>query len=163
MTNNHTSTKATHMSEKLLFAAAGAFVAALAFSSPASALTMKECSAKYQAAKADGTANGVKWNDFRAKFCGSDAAAEDAADEKELAATPDKEPEAPRAAAPRGVKFPKAVDAKYATESAGKARMKTCVDSYRANKEAGSLNGLKWIQKGGGYWSLCSAALKKGV
>jgi hypothetical protein len=149
------------MSEKLLFAAAGALLAGLAFSSPASALTMKECSAKYQAAKTDGTANGVKWNDFRAKFCGSDAAAEETADEKDVAATPDKEPEAPTAAAPKGVKFPKAVDKKYATETAGKARMKTCVDSYHANKDAGTLDGLKWIQKGGGYWSLCSAALKK--
>ena len=150
------------MSEKLLFAAAGALLAGLAFSSPASALTMKECSAKYQAAKTDGTANGVKWNDFRAKFCGSDAAAEETADEKDVAATPDKEPEAPTAAAPKGVKFPKAVDKKYATETAGKARMKTCVDSYHANKDAGTLNDLKWIQKGGGYWSLCSAALKAG-
>ncbi|MCA0257555.1 MAG: hypothetical protein LCH47_13290 [Proteobacteria bacterium] len=149
------------MSEKLLFAAAGALLAGLAFSSPASALTMKECSAKYQAAKTDGTANGVKWNDFRAKFCGSDAAAEETADEKDVAATPDKEPEAPTAAAPKGVKFPKAVDKKYAAETAGKARMKTCVDSYHANKDAGTLDGLKWIQKGGGYWSLCSAALKK--
>ena len=149
------------MSEKLLFAAAGALLAGLAFSSPASALTMKECSVKYQAAKTDGTANGVKWNDFRAKFCGSDAAAEETADEKDVAATPDKEPEAPTAAAPKGVKFPKAVDKKYATETAGKARMKTCVDSYHANKDAGTLDGLKWIQKGGGYWSLCSAALKK--
>lgn len=149
------------MSEKLLFAAAGALLAGLAFSSPASALTMKECSAKYQAAKTDGTANGVKWNDFRAKFCGSDAAAEETADENDVAATPDKEPEAPTAAAPKGVKFPKAVDKKYATETAGKARMKTCVDSYHANKDAGTLDGLKWIQKGGGYWSLCSAALKK--
>ena len=121
----------------------------------------QECSTKYQAAKTDGTANGVKWNDFRAKFCGSDAAAEETADEKDVAATPDKEPEAPTAAAPKGVKFPKAVDKKYATETAGKARMKTCVDSYHANKDAGTLDGLKWIQKGGGYWSLCSAALKK--
>lgn len=149
------------MSEKLLFAAAGALLAGLAFSSPASALTMKECSAKYQAAKTDGTANGVKWNDFRAKFCGSDAAAEEEADEKDVAATPEKEPETPSAAAPKGVKFPKAVDKKYATETAGKARMKTCVDAYHANKDAGTLEGLKWIQKGGGYWSLCSAALKK--
>ena len=148
------------MSEKLLFAAAGALLAGLAFSSPASALTMKECSAKYQAAKTDGTANGVKWNDFRAKFCGSDAAAEETADEKDVAATPDKEPEAPTAAAPKGVKFPKAVDKKYATETAGKARMKTCVDSYHANKDAGTLDGLKWIQKGGGYWSECNKRLK---
>ena len=31
----------------------------------ASALTMAECSAKYNAAKAANTLNGMKWNDFR--------------------------------------------------------------------------------------------------
>jgi hypothetical protein len=33
--------------------------------SPAHALTMKECSAKYQAAKSAGTLGGMKWSDFR--------------------------------------------------------------------------------------------------
>lgn len=41
---------------------------------PASALTMKECSAKYKAAKDAGTLKGQKWNDFRKAECGSDAA-----------------------------------------------------------------------------------------
>ena len=148
------------MSTKLLIAAAGALMAGFVLASPASALTMKECSAKYQSAKTDGSAKDMKWNDFRAKFCGADAAAADAADEKEVASTPDKEPAKPTMTAPRGVTFPQAVDKKYATETPGKARMKTCVDAYHANKDAGTLNDLKWIQKGGGYWSLCSAALK---
>ena len=52
---------------------------AFAFSSPASALTMKECSAKYQAAKDAGTLGDVKWNDFRKAQCGDDAAAAPAA------------------------------------------------------------------------------------
>ena len=146
---------------KFAFATAGAFVASLALAAPASALTMKECSAKYQAAKTDGSAKDMKWNDYRAKFCGTEAATEDAADDKAVAGTTDKEPETPSAAAPKGVTFPKVSDKKYATETPARARLKTCADSYHVNKEAGTLNGLKWIQKGGGYWSLCSAALKK--
>src|SRR5580658_6784860 len=59
-----------------LLIASGLFVAALAAGSqPAQALTSKECSAKYQAAKAAGTLNGMKWNDFRKAQCGADAPA----------------------------------------------------------------------------------------
>lgn len=130
-----------------------------AFVTPASALTMKECSTKYQAAKADGSAKDVKWNDYRAKFCGADAAAEDAADNKDIAATTEKEPEK-TTKAPKSVVFPKAVDKKYSGETAAKGRLKTCVDSYHKNKDDGTLGDLKWIQKGGGYWSLCNTALK---
>ncbi|MCY1740931.1 hypothetical protein [Ensifer sp. SL37] len=137
-----------------------ALFATAALTSPASALSMKECSVKYQAAKADGSANGMKWNDFRAKNCGSDAAAEDAADENDIAATPDKEPAKSTKKASKSVVFPKAVDKKYSSETPGKARLHTCVDSYRANKDNGTLGDLKWIQKGGGYWSLCNTALK---
>src|SRR5436305_14548696 len=59
-----------------------AIIAALGFvSAPASALTMKACSAKYKAAKAGGTLNGMAWNDFRKAQCGSDAAAAPAPDQ----------------------------------------------------------------------------------
>ena len=37
---------------------------------PAEALTMKECGAKYQAAKTSGTLSGQSWNDFRKTQCG---------------------------------------------------------------------------------------------
>ena len=47
----------------------------LGAAAPARALTMKECSAKYQAAQADGTLKGQSWNDFRKAQCGADAAA----------------------------------------------------------------------------------------
>ena len=43
----------------------------LAATAPASALSMKECSAKYQAAKQTGTT--TKWNDFRKAECSADA------------------------------------------------------------------------------------------
>ena len=69
---------------------------------------------------------------------------------------------APTIVAPKGVVFPRAVDPKYSTLSAGKARMKTCLDQYHANKANNALGGLKWIQKGGGYYSLCNARLKNG-
>jgi len=36
---------------------------------------MKECSAKYQAAKSTGTLNGQSWRDFRKAQCGADATA----------------------------------------------------------------------------------------
>lgn len=123
---------------------------------PAAALTMKECSAKYQAAKADGSLNGMKWNDFRASQCGAEDVAEPAKNEEFV-----EEPDAPSSRSPGGVLFPRAIDKKYADESPGKARMHTCVDAYHRNKDKGTLGGLKWIQKGGGYYSLCNARLKQ--
>src|SRR5215831_15415899 len=42
---------------------------------PAHALSMHECSAKYQAAKTAGTLNGMKWNEFRKTQCGAEATA----------------------------------------------------------------------------------------
>lgn len=122
-------------------------------------LTMAECSAKYQAAKSGGTLNGMKWNDFRKAECGAGASDDDtvpATDE----ATYTGDPEKPSVKAPRGVKFPAAVSRKYSDETPGKARMHTCLDQYYANKDADTLNGLRWIQKGGGYYSLCNARLK---
>ena len=125
----------------------------------AKGLTSKECSAKYQAAKAGNTLNGMKWNDFRKQECGSNAADDDTVPNP-TEATYDSEPETPKIKAPRGVKFPSAVARKYSDETPGKARMHTCLDQYYANKEADALGGLKWIQKGGGFYSLCNARLK---
>jgi hypothetical protein len=154
---------------KLLCAAALAGFA-FAATAPAQALTTQECSAKYQAAKKDGTLNGQKWNDFRKAQCGADAAPAPAA-----AAAPAPAPAAPKettkqakkeaapapAAAPAGpAVFPNAVDPKYSKESEGKARMHTCVDQYNANKATNANGGLKWIQKGGGYYSECTKKLK---
>jgi len=126
------------------------------FTSPAGALTMKECSAKYQAAKTSGALGGQSWNEFRKTQCGPDAAATPAA--ATPAATPTAAPAAPRA--PGNAIFPTAVSPKYTNESAGKARMHTCLDQYNANKAANANGGLKWIQKGGGYYSECNKQLK---
>ncbi len=139
------------------FALSALTVFSFSLASPAMALTMKECSAKYKAAQAAGTLGAMKWNDFRSKECGTDASAEP---DVSLAADEDKEPAKPTRAAPKGVSFPGKVDAKYSDLTEGKARMKTCVDAYHANKTKGTLGELKWIQKGGGYYSLCNTRLK---
>ena len=74
---------------------------------PAGALTMKECSAKYQAAKTSGALGGQSWSDFRKTQCGTN-----------------------------------------------------CLDQYKANKATNANGGLKWIEKGGGYYSECNKQLK---
>ena len=38
--------------------------------------------------------------------------------------------------------------------------MHTCLDQYNANKTGGGNGDLKWIQKGGGYYSECNKRLK---
>jgi|SRR6185312_14981882 hypothetical protein len=147
---------------RLLCAVAVSGFAAFAATAPANALTSQECSAKYQAAKKDGTLSGMKWNDFRKAQCGADATPA-AAPAPAPAATAAKKEAAPPAAAPMptgNAIFPNAVDPKYAKETAGKARLHTCVDQYNANKATNANGGLKWIQKGGGYWSECTKHLK---
>jgi hypothetical protein len=155
---------------KLLCAMAASGLAAFVMSAPAQALTAQECSAKYQAAKAAGTLNGQKWNDFRKAQCGADATPTAAAPAAPTAAAPAPAPAAKEAkgAAPAAAPalpagpavFPTAVDPKYSKETQGKARMHTCVDQYNANKATNANGGLKWIQKGGGYYSECSKRLK---
>src|SRR6201996_261547 len=149
---------------KLLCAVALSGFAAFAATAPANALSSTECSAKYQAAKKDGTLNGMKWNDFRKAQCGADAtpaAAPAAPAPAPAPAPPAAAPAAAPAPMPMGnATFPNAVDAKYAKETPGKARMHTCVDQYHANQANNGNGGLKWIQKGGGYWSECNKHLK---
>lgn len=168
--------------KSLSLVSAAALAAVLAASAPAGALTMQECSAKYQSAKSAGTLKGMKWNDFRKAECSDDDASEAdaAAAEKEAekpAASPASKPaidktasdktaapKAPSAKPAAGGKasFPSDVSPKYASETPGKARMHTCLDQYRANKEAG-VEQPKWIEKGGGYYSQCNTRLKNGA
>ncbi|HEV7334947.1 MULTISPECIES: hypothetical protein [Bosea] len=146
----------------LVFSTALACLAVGFMAAPASALTMKECSAKYQDAKKANTLKGQKWNDFRKAQCGDDDAADAdaaAAVTETPAATPASAPAKPMGKAKAAV-FPKAVASKYSNETAGKARLKTCADQYNANKTANANGELKWIEKGGGYWSQCNAKLK---
>ena len=146
---------------------AAAFVAAVTMARPIQALTMQECSIKYKAAQAAGTLKGTKWNDFRKAECGPDASsatpttaptnmAPAAAPTSRTTAAP---PKTAPAAAGDAV-FPTAVSPKYSSESAGKARMHTCLDQYNANKANNANGGLVWIKKGGGYYSECNRHLK---
>jgi hypothetical protein len=157
---------------KLLCAVALSGFAALVASAPAQALTSQECSAKYQAAKKDGSLGTTKWNDFRKAQCGADAtpAAAPTAAAPAAPGAPAEPKQAKKEAAPAAAPaptmpmgnavFPTAVDAKYAKETAGKARLHTCVDQYNANKATNGNGGMKWIEKGGGYYSECNKKLK---
>jgi hypothetical protein len=153
---------------KILCAVAVSGFVAFAVTSPVQALTTQECSAKYQAAKTAGTLAGQKWNDFRKANCGADAAATPAAAPAAAPAPAPAPKEAKKEAAPAAAPaapsgpavFPSAVDPKYAKETAGKGRMHTCVDQYNANKATGGNGGMKWIEKGGGYYSQCNKKLK---
>jgi hypothetical protein len=153
---------------KLLCAVAVSGFVAFAATSPVQALTTQECSAKYQAAKTAGTLAGQKWNDFRKANCGADATATPAAAPAAAPAPAPAPKEAKKEAAPAAAPaapsgpavFPSAVDPKYAKETAGKGRMHTCVDQYNANKTSNGNGGMKWIEKGGGYYSECNKKLK---
>ncbi|TGR96208.1 hypothetical protein EN852_036905, partial [Mesorhizobium sp. M2E.F.Ca.ET.209.01.1.1] len=92
----------------------------------AKGLTAKECSAKYQAAKAAGTLNGMKWNDFRKSECAAGATAAAATDTKPAKTT--------------------AAAATTATPAAGGKglTMAECSTKYQAAKTANKLNGMKW-------------------
>ncbi|RUT81971.1 MAG: hypothetical protein EOQ39_02435 [Mesorhizobium sp.] len=129
---------------------------------PASALTMKECGETYRTAKEGGTLNGMDWTAFRKEKCATPAA--DSVSEDTVKTEPQTKKETSAAVAPTvvpaGVTFPTTLAAEFKTEKPAKARMKTCLQGYHGNKDAGTLNGLRWIQKGGGYYSLCNAKLK---
>jgi hypothetical protein len=154
-------TKGMTVQARILAAIAASGLAAFAVSSPAQALTAQECSAKYQAAKAAGTLSGQKWSDFRKAQCGADATAAPAAAAPAAAKEAAKNENKKEAAAPAGpAVYPAAVDSKYAKETATKQRFRTCLDQYNANKAANTNGGLKWVQKGGGFYSECNKKLK---
>jgi len=158
--------------------AAGALSLTLFSFSPAEALSRSECSAKYKAAKDAGTLNGMKWNDFQKTQCAGDASTAAAPSAAPAASTPRPTPSAsspPSGQIANPLKkivpgastssagapvFPTAISPKYSSESAGKQRMHTCLDQYNANKSTGGNGSMKWIMKGGGYYSECNKHLK---
>ena len=158
---------ATVLATTLLATTAGGAFAASA--------VQKECSAKYQAAKSGGTLNGMTYNQFYSQCAKEEKAGGTAtptttaapatapAAPASRAAAPMPTPAAPTTAAAGGAAvFPTAVSAEFSKESAGKARMHTCLAQYKANGSSkGAANaGLKWIEKGGGYYSECNKRLK---
>ncbi|WP_182356861.1 hypothetical protein [Komagataeibacter europaeus] len=156
------------MATSFRFKVATASVLALALSTGAAHAreTSKSCHQKFATARTAGTLNGQSYKDFKTAQCGDAATAETkAAETAAPAASPAAAP-APKATAPAAAPvstsatLPDAVSAKYSKEAAGKARMHTCLDQYNANKAANANGGLRWIQKGGGYYSVCNAKLK---
>jgi hypothetical protein len=123
---------------------------------PAQALSMQECSAKFQEARAAGTLGGMNWQAFRKAQCGADATPAAAATTTPKATTKT----GPTLGYGAGAVFPSAISPKYSKESAGKARLHTCLDQYNANKASNANGGLVWIAKGGGYYSECNKRLK---
>jgi hypothetical protein len=117
----------------------------------AQALSSKECSAKYKAAKEAGTLNGMKWNEFRKAQCGADAAAEPAG------APPPPPP--PPAAEKKMPPPPEAPAAK--TGSPGRqaylARLHACSADWKTLKASGKRpEGLHWPQ----FWHECDVRKK---
>lgn len=168
-------------------AAVGLALGLTIVSPQAQAAGMKECSLKYQTAKKAGTLNGEDWKAFRAAQCGSASSAGTTSTAAAPAAAPVAAPAAaapattaaatPAVAAPPATTraasraaaapaatgnavFPSAVNSKYASLKPGKARLQTCLDQYHANKSSGGNGGLKWIEKGGGFYSQCTKRLK---
>ncbi|GAN98128.1 hypothetical protein Geu3261_0479_011 [Komagataeibacter europaeus NBRC 3261] len=156
------------MATSFRFKVATASVLALALSTGAAHAreTSKSCHQKFATARTAGTLNGQSYKDFKTAQCGDATTADTkAAETAAPAASPAAAP-APKATAPAAAPvstsatLPDAVSAKYSKEAAGKARMHTCLDQYNANKAANANGGLRWIQKGGGYYSVCNAKLK---
>jgi hypothetical protein len=160
--------------------AAAGFAAPAVAQSPApttSQAKMKVCADEWKAKKAANDTAKLKYRDF-VKECLARTATAPAAPEAEpapgatTAAPPVAQPPAarpPRTAAPTTAPpkpsasepvFPSAVSPKYSSESAGRARMHTCLDQYNENKAGGGNAGLNWIQRGGGYYSECNKRLK---
>ena len=151
-----------------------ALPAATAFAASA---VQKECSAKYQAAKAANTLNGMNYREFY-KQCSAQEKAEKAGGAAPAASTPatapapvapaaspaatraERAPVAPATAVSGNAVFPTAISPQYKSLSAGVARRKTCDDQYKINKASNGNGGLKWIEKGGGYYSECNKRLK---
>jgi len=91
------------------------------------------CGLKYLTAEVSGKLKGRKWKEFREQECG---------------------PTTSQAV------FPSVIAPKYSTESPDKARMLTCADQFTANKATNANDGLRWIEKSGGYYSECVSRLK---
>jgi hypothetical protein len=157
------------MKKLVAFCAAAVCAGLMLSAAPASAQNrMKTCNDEWNKMKADNAVGDKKYADFRKECLARAAATPGAAAPAPAptAATPAKptaaaKPAAPAAPAAAGAAvFPSSVSSKYSSESAGKARMHTCLDQYNENKAGTGNAGLHWIQKGGGYYSQCNAKLK---
>ncbi|MCE2565775.1 hypothetical protein [Komagataeibacter sp. FNDCF1] len=157
------------MPSSFRFKIAATSLLALAMSASAAQArdTSKACHQKFATARTAGSLNGQSYKEFKAAQCG-DAATSEATTkpaESPAAAPVPARPAAPAAAtaapaAATTATMPTAIAEKYSKEPAGKARMHTCLDQYNANKATNANGGLRWIQSGGGYYSVCNSKLK---
>ena len=134
---------------------AGAVAARSSETAASAALTMedmRECSAKYQDANSE-TGRILNWNQFRNSNCGAGAVA------ARGSATAALKAHRSMGFNP-GPVFPQAISPKYDNEPARRARMRTCLDRYRANKQTNGNGGLRWNAKGRRYYSACNKRLK---
>jgi hypothetical protein len=95
--------------------------------------TVVGCGLKYLSAELAGKLKGRKWKQFSQEECG---------------------PITTHAV------FPATIAPKYSGEKPDKARTLTCADQFNVNKATNANDGLKWIEKGGGYYSECISRLK---
>jgi hypothetical protein len=95
--------------------------------------TVVGCGLKYLSAELAGKLKGRKWKQFSQEECG---------------------PISTQAV------FPSTIAPKYSGENPDKARTLTCADQFNANKATNANDGLKWIEKSGGYYSECVSRLK---
>lgn len=152
----------------LLFAAA-AFFAPVGVSAqaqpaqtPAPDNSLKTCGDKWRAARASGGAEGQTWMQFLSR-CRSELAAGPSPAPGRPADAPRRRSRTPaERPAPAGEPvFPSAVASKFASEKPTRARQKTCSEQFQANKATGGNAGLRWVQRGGGYWSACNKRLRE--
>lgn len=168
------------------YAAAGAFAACLGFAATgearAQANVLRECGAKYQAAKAANELGGKSWQDFlkecRANLAGQPKSEPPAAEAPKAEpaktepakteppkAEPPKEPaKAEPAKEPAKVEAPAATPPKPAKPAAAKStaaeRQKKCGEEWKAQKAELLKKDpkLKWPK----FWSACNKRLKEG-
>lgn len=137
---------------------------------------MKACGDKWRAVREAETAKGVTWPQFLSGCRASTAAAASAPSTASAATSQQAsaqqagaQPSAAQAAAPgpaatpaqKGPVFPEVISPRHASERPALARQRTCADQFKANKAAAANGGLRWIERGGGYWSQCNAHLKQ--
>ena len=143
------------MTTRYIALCAAAVLAALALQgTSAHALSMSDCSAKYKAAKADGSLNGMKWNDFRKAECSTDATAAPAT---AAAPAPAPAPKPTVASAPAAT--PSATEAKSGSpgREAMYTRERACGAEWKAMKANGTRPaGTKWPQ----FWHECDVRMK---
>lgn len=137
------------------------------------AVTSKECHQQFTAAKKAGTVKEKTFREFKAANCKDersvkdemhqqDAKKSDTSQNNTSSKSPAKQDATASSIAAGDAVFPNAVDSKYSNEKEGTARMHTCLDQYKANKADNKNGNLKWIQKGGGYYSDCMKHFKSG-